>query len=1364
MGPGDVVADRFEVEHLAGSGGHGSVYAARDRQSGERIALKVLFGEDPERGLRFAREALLLCELAHPGIVRYVAHGYTPQDAPFLAMEWLEGESLSRRLARGGLTIAETVQLGQRVAEALDFAHRRGVVHRDLKPSNLFLPGADIRRAKLLDFGIARFAAGRQLTITGAMLGTPGYIAPEQARGQRDIDARADLFALGCVLFKCLTGRNTFEAEDAMAVLLKVVLEDAPRPSELRSDVPSELDDLVARMLQKSPADRPRDAAQVAAALAALGELPGGLPHADAADRQALGAHERRVMCLVLARVTSAWRGRAAAPAAKDLLPGRTIPAPPPSGDGPPPQPASGPFEIEDDLPTTTMTQLGIGNSPWDDPELRVLLVDLVARHQGRLDLLADGSLLVSFSAGGARARLGARSPVSTRLGSDRAPAGEAGTDQAARAARCALALREVCGEVPLALVAGHGIVPGRLPVGAVIERGVRLLAASTGSPADRAVRLDEVAAGLLDARFEVGGDGLGLYLRSERNAAEASRTLLGKPTPCVGRDRELATLGAFYDETSGEPVARCVLVTAAAGVGKSRLRYEFLKQLEERDDALVWMARGDSMSAGSPFAMLTQLIGRAAGLRDGEPAHVRQQKLRARVGRHLDGVALARVAQFLGELMGAPADVVHEPPLSNRSPSGPPSDDPAARAEAQVELRAARQDKMLMGDQMRRAWEDWVHAECSVQPLVLVLEDMHWGDLPTVKFVDAALRSSSGAPLLVLAFARPEVHEIFPKLWDERGLQEIRLGELTRRGSERLVREVLGDRVDDATVSKLAQRAAGNAFYLEELIRAVAEGKSAADALPETVLAMVEARLEALEPDARRLLRAASVFGQMFWQGGVTALLGGEQRALDVDEWLAVLVDREVLTLRPAGKFPGDPEYVFRHALVRDAAYAMLTDEDRALGHRLAGEWLERSGERDALLLAEHFERGGEATRAVGCYRRAVAQALEGNDLEGAISRAEMGIARGARGAVLGELRLRQAEAHRWRGQFADAEACATAALESLPRDSQLHHAALGEAVLAAGRLGHEQRLDELVQALRQVSDAEATGTYLITLAQAAGVLFFFGRHDLAAPLFSRVDTMQKSLAAARDPAVAAWIQRARAIRALQGGDPSEYLRLMESTAASFEAAGDLRSACGQRVNVGYAYMGIGAWRDAERALREALAAAQRMGLANVVATAQNNLGLALARRVEGASRAYLASISMSAGQLEVAEREARAAAEILTVAPPARAYALAVLAQVLLARGDSGAALPVAREAHALLDSLGSMEEGEVLVRLSLAEALRACGDEPGTRRVLVAAHAKLTARAEKILDAGYRASFLQRVPENARVLALAAELGVS
>jgi predicted ATPase len=287
------------------------------------------------------------------------------------------------------------------------------------------------------------------------------------------------------------------------------------------------------------------------------------------------------------------------------------------------------------------------------------------------------------------------------------------------------------------------------------------------------------------------------------------------------------------------------------------------------------------------------------------------------------------------------------------------------------------------MTDQVTRAFRDLLAAECAQAPLLLVLEDLQWGDLPSTKLVDATLRSLADRPLVVLALARPEVADVFPRLWIERPFQQIRLGELPRKAGERLVREVLGERVPKERVDRIVARAAGNALYLEELIRAEANGDG--DALPETVLAMVHVRLSSLGDEVRRALRAASIFGVEFRLPGVAALLGA--RAEDVALSLDELCDREIIERRSAGRI--DAAFGFRHALFREAAYAALTPADRALGHRLAAAWLEGAGERDAMVLAEHAELGERHADAVRWYRRAAEQALEANDVDAALARA---------------------------------------------------------------------------------------------------------------------------------------------------------------------------------------------------------------------------------------------------------------------------------------------------------------------------------------------------------------------------------------
>ncbi|WP_438003013.1 protein kinase [Sorangium sp. So ce321] len=1284
MRVGDVIDRRFQIERLASSGGMGDVYVARDLATNEPVALKVLQRRGLQEAVRFAREAEALealTALRHRGIVRYIAHGATDAGQPYLAMEWLTGETLTERLARKPLTIAESVALATSIASTLGVIHRAGIVHRDLKPSNLLLVGDAVEGVTLLDFGVVRLGAiDRHLTMPGTMVGTPGYMSPEQARSEPNIDARADVFSLGCVLFKCLTGRSAFQGADGLSVLIKVILEDPPRLRELRGDIPEALDDLVARMLAKPPQERPRDGDAVAAELLALDDLGAGAVSSrpmNTVRGSEITTNERKMMCLVLAR------------------------------------------DVTGDAEAT--------RSQEEDLERSKALIAVAERYQGELEILESRSPLIVLSAGGAP------------------------TDLAAQAARCALALNALLGCVPVALVTGRAEISARLPVGELIDRAIHLLPRAPAG-AD-AVRLDEVTAGLLGSRFDVTRDPTGIRLHGEREALATTPPLLGKPTPCVGRDRELALLDAAFAHCVEESTPSAVLVTAPAGAGKSRLRTELIRRLRDRGEEVeVWIGRGDPISAGSAFALLAPALRRAIGLFDGEPNEARQHKIRARVERYCRGDS-ARTAAFLGELIGVPF------------PDGD-----------SVQLMAARRSPVLMSDQIRLAWEELLRAECSARPVLLVLEDLHWGDLPSVMLVDSALRSLGDQRLMVLALGRPEVRELFPKLWAGRGVHEVQLSGLPRRASERLVRQVLGEEVTPELLAMIVDRADGNAFYLEEQIRAVADGKGAD--LPETVLAMVQARIEALDIEARRALRAASIFGQTFWQGGVSALVGGAHVAPKLVE----LEQREVIARRGEGSLPGEVEYSFQHAIVREAAYGMLTEGDRRLGHRLAGDWLSRAGAADAMALAEHFERGGELSRAAAAYCRAAEQALRAQDLVAAVERAERGIACGPTAHTFGALRLVEAEAHVWRGELALAEQRGIEAVDRLPAGSAAWFSAIKQVAVAAGKLGGFDRVERWMSAA-QAAEAAVEGARVakhMCLGEGALLLVFGGRYAFADALIEAIEGDGTDLAE-REAEVMARLHEARSIRALVNGDPGACLVGLSAALAAFERAGDRGNACAVRMNVGYMHAELGDFEGAEEVLRSALASAERMGLHELAAATLSNLGhvlgyrgqieeaqrtereaIALSQRLgdprtEGSARTYLARIALIARDFEGAEREARTAAEILQSAPPLRAAAVAARARALLGLGRFDEGLSAAGEAFSMLKAIGAIEEGESSVRLVYAEALAANGMEADCAAAIEAARERLLERAGKISDPVWRERFLT-LPDNRRTLAMA------
>ena len=268
-----VVDGRYRILNRIGSGGMADVYCAEDTQLGRRVALKLLhrrFAEDAEFVERFRREASSAAGLNHPHVVQVFDRGAW-DGTYYIAMELLEGRNLKQVVRdHGALEPALAVDLVLQVLKAARFAHRRGVVHRDIKPHNVIVD--DEGRAKVTDFGIAR-AGASDMTETGSIMGTAQYLAPEQAQGH-PVDARADLYAVGVVLYELLCGVPPFDGDSPVTIALKQVSEE-PVPPRLRNPaVPPGLDAVVLRALRKDPADRYQDADQFIAALESV--LSGG--------------------------------------------------------------------------------------------------------------------------------------------------------------------------------------------------------------------------------------------------------------------------------------------------------------------------------------------------------------------------------------------------------------------------------------------------------------------------------------------------------------------------------------------------------------------------------------------------------------------------------------------------------------------------------------------------------------------------------------------------------------------------------------------------------------------------------------------------------------------------------------------------------------------------------------------------------------------------------------------------------------------------------------------------------------------------------------------------------------------------------
>jgi tetratricopeptide (TPR) repeat protein len=1310
MDPKSLVTARFEIEAQIHSGNLGKLFRAHDRELGKTVALRLLrLPANRARDLdRFEREMQQLAALHHHQLATCVAHGQMVSGEIFVATEWLAGEDLARRLARQPLRVAESLVLARQVARVLAWLHERDRVHGDLRPSKLFLRGGDLEQVVLLGLGMPRAnLSSHTVSGTSGMIATLRYAAPELLREQEASRPALDIFALGCVLFECLTGAPPFAGEDAAAMLAQLLYAEAPRLRQVRPELPPALDALLARMLAKTTAERITDGGQLVEALEAITVLP---EHVDLVPavipRPSVGGEEQHLVHLILA-----------------------IP----------------PVNEEPLDPAAPAGRTAAG------AERQGELAREVEAHGATVKILADGSLLATLAA------KDAARPMATATA----------TDRAVQAVQLARRLGQLLPGWTLALATGKGAVSGERATGAAMRQAMRLLESDGPPPGPDMLWIDELTAELLDTRLHVRQVRPGVWrLAGERKGAEETRFLLGQPTPCVGREQELRLLATILSACEEESQARAALVLGPSGMGKSRLRREFVRRLAVEGRTLqVAVGRGDPMRSGTAYGLLGQAMLELCGIPEAGAATERQARLREWVGRRVSLKEARWVTEFLAEICGLPV-------VDDASP----------------QLRAARQDHRLMSDGVTAALVEILRSECAVGPVLLVLEDLHWSDGATVRVVGELLRQLAEYPLLVLALARPEVKEQFPRFWAERPVQELWLAELSARASEQLVRAVLGDRATAEVVERIVRQAGGNALFLEELIRAVAAGE---DELPETVLAMLQARFLRLEAGARRLLLAASVFGETFWRGGVLALLGLQEGpgAKEVDRVLERLVAAEAIVRQRESVFVGETQYAFPHVLVREAAYDLLAEEERRAGHRAAGEYLERMGERAPVVLAEHYRLAGEGARAAGFYAMAAAAALDGSDLAGAIRYAEQGEACGATGEVLGKLRATAAGAHIWNWNYVAALEQGRAALPFLRVGTAEWCRAVGAVFSVAGSLGHREMMMEHLHALaaaRLEPGAEAMFVEQALLAVSQSTLL--GLRKEMGLFLGRLDEVSPRLVETGEQRALAMVQLARVwYRLLAEADAWTYRVGAQEALSLFAQTGDRRYVASLQGQVGFAHALLGDIEVGQALLRSSVRRLEQLQEIFMLVGTQGMLALALAQserpelldEAEQLARAAIAATPvpnffgalghaalaealLRRGALAQAEDAARQALAVRDMAAAIAPLAAALVSRILLAQRRGSEAREVAEEGLERLAQLGGRYFMDVKLLLAAAEVRHAAGDPEGARQALSQAVQQIERRAAQIPDATARERYRTAVRDHARVRALAGQWG--
>ena len=1253
---GAVLGGRYRVRRRLGAGGMGVVYEAEHELLGRRVALKMLHpehAERPEVRRRFENEARAVAALDHPNVVAAFDVGRTPEGAPFVVYELLSGDDLEARLAASGaLPIDDALVLARGIAAGLAAAHALGIVHRDLKPANVFMTDAGV--PKILDFGVSKLGPALHLgtaTHTGAFMGTPAYMAPEQLRDASSVDARADVYALGVVLHRMLTGAMP-HPHGTLGELLAA--HDRPPPSvrATRSEVPESLDALVQLCLAPDRALRPADARAVHDAIVRVIDAIAAVPRASTRPPD-----ERR---LVTALVSDR-------PLDEDVVReagGRVLP-----GDGP---------ALDGDARAAIAI---FGEGGWSRERQEAALRVALAAGEGVLKGGSDGPRAVE---GG----LSERTPEKGLF-----VVGVARHDRAS----------------------DHVEGDALETFARAAKRGARgVLVSAELASAFPSVSLEELSPGLHRVR-------------------EAMRSV---STPFVGREVEIAQLRAALESVVDERRACIVRVEGPPGIGKTRLVEHVTAGLG---------VRVASVRATLDLEDLTLL-----------------RAWRDALTKNVDVGATVLPAQF--------EETTDAQLRADR-----------ARLVAYAELEAA----IRMHGTTR-------------SPIVLVLEDAHDASRALLEAVERLAEREVAIAIVLTSRVELPLVGASVELLTLRGLRRRAVGELVRAitesrandaqeasiehtrdakedssdrardakegsseratGSKHDSRESTGDAneeskdrakgvnesavatFDEDALDALHARTEGNPLFVEQLVR----GPRADDAVPATIEAALQARLDALPTSERQALETAAVFDVPFEADDLRAL-GHE----DADDVLRALRRRELVTREGA-------RHRIASSLVATTAARALSDERRRVLHSaIAARHID--GGAAAAVIAKHLDEAGDS-EAGRWHAHAARDAAARGEGGAVIRHGERALALARR-----EVALVLAEAYELAGRLDDEARVLEGADESA--DTWARRA------IVALRRGDPARALELFDRAQLLS-ANADPA---TRAKVAG------RHAMAALYAGQVDDARRRL---EDAERLVWVHapelRAeaaiwRAQVAAASGDLGERRNAYWAAVELYRERGDVRRRAQASVNLADVDNRLGAYDDAVRALRTALADCAALGLEHAAGYAQVNLAYALVRlgRVDEAFVAIAAAREASArvgdrrlddvcALYAIRARHARGVnvrddALLLARALERGSPALSALAYACAARAalPEPEALDHAMRASAILTELGTLEEDEAEVALVHADALDAGGHTDAAREVRAIARATVLAAARRIADPVWRERFLRDVPAHRALL---------
>ena len=874
-------------------------------------------------------------------------------------MRYLQSGTLKHILAQGSLPPAEVSHLIQQVASALDYAHRQGIIHRDIKPSNIMIDQEG--NAFVTDFGLARMVSSdtsisQEITAAGSIIGTPIYMAPEQISGEIAVDHRADLYSLGVILYQILTRQLPYTAEKSFGLLAKHLHEPIPSAIIHNESLPPETDELIKKVLAKEPNERFQSAADLAQAVAVvLGAAPGNRTFylRQAAGESATLRHSNQAE-----PITDSAESKTPSQQNKTVTALYAN--------------AAEYAEIVDEAQGPEAARRAI-NALWLAAEEKTRI------HGGLIISRTDETILSIWGADNTR------------------------EDDAERAIRAALDLQEALYNLG-AIVLADDDEPLPLKIG--INTGLALLTPSdesgsysaSGATISLANRLMQQAYGTIlithntysqvRGVFDVEPD-MPLRLRRSREAVQVYQVTAAKPrafrlntrgvegieTRMIGREAELKTLENAFLDAIEEEETQVVTIVSEAGLGKSRLLYEFINWAELRPET-YWVFRGRATSemTNRPYALLRDLLSYRFGILDNDLPKVVRQKLEQGVAQQIG--ANDEMAHLLGYLAGF-----------DMSES--------------VFVRGLLGDPIQLAARAKQLFKRWIIALADDSPMTIELEDIHLADSASLDLLNDLVSEQPELPILLICLARPSLYKQRPT-WGggQRFHTRLDLRPLDRRNSRALVREVLQkvETVPKALRDLLVERSEGNPYYVEELVKMLIDDrvilKESADQwrveedrlgylnVPATLVGLLQTRLDSLLYPEKLALQRAAVLGRVFYDGAVLAM--GEEDEIQIEDLpniLNHLAEREFIFLRETTTFAGTKEYIFSGDMLREVLLSTLLRRQQESYNRAAAEWLIRSsGDRvDEYngLIAGYYEKAGDEEEAAYYLQRAGESAL---------------------------------------------------------------------------------------------------------------------------------------------------------------------------------------------------------------------------------------------------------------------------------------------------------------------------------------------------------------------------------------------------